>query len=290
MGNRWRIVGVALGALISVAVVRPAHPSSDGLVLKAGGFFEAEASQGGGGCEVPSIEGGIAVSSDQIGLWNTFGVPTSSYPFSRCEGWMEVINTQIGQGIDIEAIDIRLRIAGAKRFRQFVPTRNGFPTACRSLRKSRVFTGAHLFPLGTEPGFGNTGSGAPHVAFVQIMPMVNAQVVHCLREQYAALPSNVYVSFPLVIRATALGRNEDGSKVKSQPISFTLTLQHLCGNGRQDDLESCDPNAPQQCAAGLCDPESRTCTSDERRSCTTDADCNGTCLPQGDINECTCLF
>jgi hypothetical protein len=277
--------------LIAVAAGRSAYASSDGLVLKAGGFFEAEASLGGQ-CEIPSIEDGIPVNTDSMGLWNTLGIPTSSYPpFStRCLGWMQVINTQVGQGIDIEAIDIRLRIAGAGRFRQFVPTRNGFPTACRSLRRYKIFTGAHLFPLGSDPAFGNTGSGVPHVAFVQLMPMVNAQVFHCLREQYAALPSSTYVSFPLVIRATALGRNDDGSRVKSQPISYTLTLQHLCGNGRQDDFENCDPNAPGQCAAGVCDADSRTCTNDDDISCTTDADCNGTCLPQGDVNECTCLY
>ena len=78
--------------------------------------------------------------------------------------------------------------------------------------------------------------------------------------------------------------------MRSRPISFTLTLQHLCGNGRQDDFENCDPNAPGQCAAGSCDPTTRTCTNDDRIACSTDADCSGTCLPQGDVNECTCLF
>jgi hypothetical protein len=289
MRNRWRILGVAIGAVLVATMTRSAHASTAGLVLRAGGFFEASQSQGGQ-CEVPTISNGIAVSTAQMGLWNTFGVPTSSYPLTRCEGWMEVINNQTSQGISVEMIDLRYRIAGAGRFRQFVPTRNGFPTACRSLRRSKVFTGAHLFAVGSDPDLSQTGSGAPHIAFVQLMPMVNAQVFHCLREQYAALPSNVYTSFPLIVRATAIGRTDAGDIVRSQPISFTLTLQHLCGNGRKDDLEFCDPNAPGQCTFGLCDTDNNVCTLDDRIRCFSDLDCAGTCMPQGDVNECLCVF
>ena len=238
----------------------------------------------------PSAEEGILLNSDQIGLWTTGGVETTGYPLSPCGGWMELQNVMTTQGVSIDRVDIRLRIAGAGRFRQFVPTRNGFPTACRNLRKSTVFAGAHLFPLGTDPGFGNTGSGAPWVAFVNLFPMVDAQVIGCLREQYAGLPANVYTSFPLVIRMTAQGTTDSGQTLKSNAIKFTLTLQHFCGNGRVEESEQCDPNAPDQCNLGFCDPEERTCKGDSSVFCTTDADCQGRCLPEGDPQECSCLF
>jgi hypothetical protein len=203
---------------------------------------------------------------------------------------MELQNVMTSQGINIENVDIRLRIAGAGRYRQFVPTRNGFPTACRALRKAKVFTGAHLFPVGTDPSYGNTGSGIPHVAFINLFPMVSSQVVHCLREQYAALPSDLYVSFPLVIRAVATGVTENGERVRSNALQFTVTMLHLCGNGRIEDGEMCDPSAPNTCNVGPCNTQGGTCQGAPSIFCATDADCAGTCLPQGDPLECSCLF
>jgi hypothetical protein len=289
MRNRWSMLGMAL-ALIACAGTRPAHANSDGLSFRAVGFFDSEAASGGGTCQIPGIDSGIPVSSDTIGLWNTFGIPTIQWPGSSCDGWMELQNVMTAQGVSVNYVDIRLRIAGAGRFRSFVPTRNGFPTACRSLRKAKVFSGAHLFPVGTDPAFGNTGSGAAQVAFVNLFPMVSSQVIHCLREQYASLPSSTYVSLPLVIRATAVGRTDSGGTVKSNPIEFTLTLLHLCGNGRVDFGEVCDPNAPSTCGIGPCDTTAGTCRRDNQVVCATDADCGGTCLPQGDVNECTCGY
>jgi hypothetical protein len=267
----------------------PVQAGDDGLVLRAVGWFEAE-SAGSGECTVPSVDSGIPVSSDSMGLWNTFGIPTIAYPPTPCGGWMELQNVMTAQGVSILNVDLRLRIAGAGRYRQFVPTRKGFPTACRSLRKSKVFSGAHLFPLGTDPDFGNTGAGVGHLAFVNLFPMVSAQVFHCLREQYAALPSDLYVSFPLIIRAVATGITDNGDIVKSNPIQFTLNLRHLCGNARIDDGEECDPNAPASCSIGRCDPQTFTCTGDDEVSCVTDADCAGTCMAQGDPMECNCIY
>lgn len=289
MANRWSTLRAALAATMLTAAVVPAWAGDDGLVLRSAGFFEAESS-GSGECTIPAIDSGIPLSSDTMGLWNTFGIPTIMYPPSPCGGWMQVQNVMTSQGINIESVDLRLRIAGAGRYRQFVPTRKGFPTACRSLRRTKVFSGAHLFPLGTDPSFGNTGSGAAHVAFVNLFPMVNAQVIHCLREQYAGLPTDLYVSFPLVIRAVASGRTDSGDVVRSNPIQFTLTLRHLCGNARVDDGEQCDPNAPDTCSLGRCDPQGFTCAGDDSVSCVTDADCQGSCMPQGDPMECVCIY
>lgn len=289
MGNRWNGLRAALAAMMLVTWAGAVHAGSDGMSFRAVGFFEAE-SAGSGECAVPSIDSGVQVNSFTMGLWNTFGIPTIMYPTNICGGWMQLQNSMTAQGINVQNVDIRLRIAGAGRFRQFVPTRNGFPTACRSLRRTKVFTGAHLFPLGTDPDFGNTGSGAPHVAFVNLFPMVNSQVIHCLREQYASLPTDLYVSFPLIVRAVATGVTESGDTVKTNPIQFTLTLRHLCGNARIDDGERCDPNAPDTCFAGTCDPQGLTCTGNDDLPCTTDADCAGMCMPQGDPMECNCVY
>jgi hypothetical protein len=292
MNNRWKRLRAALAASVLIAAAGTAHagPPSDGLSLRAVGLFEAESSSGGSTCTVPSADEGILLNSDQIGLWTTDGAATRGYPLSACGGWMELQNVMTAQGVSIDRVDIRLRIAGAGRFRQYVPTRNGFPTACLSLRKSTIFAGAHLFPLGTDPTFGNTGSGEPHIAFVNLFPMVDAQVIGCLREQYAGLPANVYTSFPLIIRMIASGITDSGQQLKSNAIKFTLSLQHFCGNGRVDAAEQCDPNAPGQCDAAFCDPQERTCKGDSSIFCTTDADCQGRCLPEGDPNECSCLF
>ena len=289
MRNRWNTMGAALAAMVLVAGAGAAGASQDGLVLRAVGFFQAESS-GTGTCEIPNVNTGIPYSSDTIGLWNTFGIPTIQYPLSFCDGWMELQNVMTSQGVSIDRVDIRLRIAGANKYRQYVPTRNGFPTACRSLRHTAVFSGAHLFPVGTDPDFGNTGAGVGHLAFVNLFPMVNSQVIHCLREQYAALPTDVYVSFPLIIRAVASGVTDAGSRVTSNPLQLTLSMLHLCGNGRIEAGETCDPNAPNNCDVGPCDTQAGTCRGADTRSCQTDADCAGSCLPQGDVLECSCLY
>jgi hypothetical protein len=291
MANRWNTVRAALAAIMLVAGTQVAGANEDGLSLRAVGFFDSTSSGAGSACQVPTIDNGVPVSTDTIGLWDTFGVPTVQYPDDPCFGWMQLQNTMTSQGVSIEKIDIRLRIAGAGRFRQFVPTRNGFPTACRALRKSTVFSGAHLFPFGTDPSYGNTGSGVAHVAFVNLFPIVNAQVIQCLHEQYASLPADVYVSLPLIIRATASGVTDSGGHLKSNPLQFTLTLLHLCGNGRIEAGEQCDPAAPNTCQLGPCNVSSGTCQGGGGQvSCATDADCAGTCLPQGDPLECSCLF
>lgn len=292
MGNRW---GATMRAALALAMVmggamQARAGSSDGLVLRAAGFFDAEASDNGR-CEIPTIDSGIPVSSFEMGLWNTFGIPTRSYPQSSCEGWMELINNNISQGITITKVDIRLRIAGAGRFRRTVPTRKGWPTACRAERNAKIFAGAHLFPLATTPeGYGNTGSGVPHVAFVNLFPMVSPQAIDCLRSQYLDLAPDVFTSFPVIIRATATGVADDGTKYKSNPIRFTLTLYQFCGNGRVDNFEMCDPNAPNTCNAGACDPDNGACTVDSSIACSTDADCIGTCVARGQPAECTCVF
>jgi len=286
MGNRWNWLRAAFAVVILVAGTARAFVPDDGLSLRAVGFFEAESSGGGGTCTIPSATSGIPVASDIISLSSSI-----VYPPTICQGFVELQNTMTAQGVSIDRMEIRLRIAGANRFRQFVPTRKGFPTACRNLRNSTIFAGAHLFPVGTPPDFGNTGAGTPHLAFVQLLPMVDAQVLSCLREQYSGLPPNVYVSLPLVIRAVATGIADNGHTLKSNAIKFTLSLLHLCGNGRIDQGETCDPNGSDTCNVGPCDTTANICRdTDLTIFCQTDADCAGRCLPEGDPNECSCLY
>lgn len=268
MGNRWHVMRSALAVVMLVTLAGEARASEDGLVFRAVGFFDAEASGSGGTCQVPAVDSGIARSSDTIGLSNTFGIPTTQYPDSVCQGWLELANMMTSQGINVESVDLRLRLAGAKRFRQFMPIRNGFPTACRAYRRSKVFSGAHLFAFGTDPNFGNTGSGAANIAFVNLFPMVNAQVMSCLQTQLGTLPPDVFVSVPLLVKAVATGRTDNGGEVRTNSATFTLTLLRLCGNGRIDFGEECDPNASIDACVGIAT--------------------GSTCLPAGDPMECTC--
>lgn len=290
MRNRWNTMRAAVAAMTLVAGAGLARANTDGLVLRAAGFFQAESSSGTGTCTIPTISSGIPYSSDTLGLWNTFGVATVQYPQTFCDGWLQLQNNMIDQGVAIEYVDLRLRVAGAKSYRQYVPTRNGWPTACKSLRHSQIFSGAYLYGLGTDPSTVTTGSGQPNVAFVNLYPMVNAQVIECLREQYASLPTSVLATLPVVIRAVAHGTADNGSSYKSNPNQLTVNFLHLCGNGRVEFGEQCDPNASNTCNLGPCDVMAHTCSGDDKVGCTTDADCSGSCIAQGDPEECNCLF
>src|SRR4029453_14578937 len=90
----------------------------------------------------------------------------------------------------------------------------------------------------------NSSSGQANVAFLQLIPMVSPQLLHCLRSVYAGIYTDMFVSPPLVIRATAVGRADSGDVYRSNTARYTLTLRHTCGNGRVDDGEECDPIAP----------------------------------------------
>jgi hypothetical protein len=292
MGHRWQrlVVGV-LAAAALVAAGGRARASTDGLVLRAFGFFEGTFQNGT--CNVPNSSSGFVDAGTEMGLWNTFGIQTISFPdlgnpnARPCGGWIELTSALQNEGITVQYADINLRISGAGQFRQFVPTRNGFPSACRRLRKQRIFFPARLAPAGGDAG--NTGSGQSNAVFAQLLPMVSAQVIECLREQYTGLPTTVYTSFPLVIRAVVVGQADDGSNFRSNPLQYTLTLRHLCGNGRTDDGEECDPNGPNTCGADHCDTTAHTCMI-SGAACAGDAQCAGVCVPQNDPSECTCEY
>jgi hypothetical protein len=230
-------------------------------------------------------------------MWNTYGAQTLMFPdinqgfANPCGGWMQLQNNLLDQGIVIDRIALRFQVKGARRFRSMVPTRHGFPRACRKFRKTALFTGVRIDPInGQQP---SSVSGAPNTAFVQLLPMLSPQLLHCLRSQYAPLPTTVFVSLPLVITATAYGTSDAGDSFRSNPIRYTVSLRHTCGNGRIDDGEQCDPEGPSTCI-GLCDIAQGSavgkCTHDEAIGCRSDADCGGICEPQNNPSECTCVY
>lgn len=288
--------GLALGAVVAVlgtAVGASADNNPNGITFRAVGWFKGkgEITDESIKCETPTLGSAIADGTFALGLWNTYGFDTLYFPdingpFSNpCGGWLQLQNLMLEQAIIVERVDLRYRIPGARRFRELVPTRNGFPLACRQFRRETLYVGNRLDPVNSD--MESSGSGAPNVAFIQLVPLVTPQLIHCLRSQYAALPTTLYASLPLVIRATAHGIADAGDRFRSNTIAYTLNLRHTCGNGRVDDGEMCDPTATgttclASCVSGICEGTSLPCT--------TSADCVGTCLPGNDPSECTCVF
>jgi hypothetical protein len=273
MGHRLRrlVVGV-LAAAVLIAAGGRARANSDGLVLRAFGFFEGTFQQGT--CNVPNATSGFIDAGTEMGLVNTGGFQTISFPdlgnpFARpCGGYLQLTNSLTNEGINVLYADAKLKVQGAKQFAQQVPTRNGFPSACRQFRKQRIFFPARLGPIGGAQG--NSGSGESDVVFAQLLPIVPASTFECLREQYASLPTTQFTSFPLLIHVVVTGLSDDGSTFRSNALTYTLTLRHLCGNGRVDDFEECDPNAPPSITDNPCVVN------------------GGICVPPGDPAECTC--
>ena len=285
---------ILIGMLASMLTAGVVHASGDdALVFRAVGFYQGEAdiSEGSITCEVPNIQNAFVDNAYSMGLWNSFGVPTLSFPDQNnpfgdpCGGWLQLRNNMMVNGINLERVELKLRIPGAGRFSNEVPTRKGFPLACRQFNKVKIFTGARMDPVDSTTQVSN--SGAPNVAFVQLLPMVSPQLINCLRSQYTPLPTDVLSSIPLVIQAKAVGRADDGEVYRTNTIRYTLTLRHVCGNGRLDDGEECDPNAPNTCFLGVC--QDGECGA-SGFPCFSDADCIGSCSAAGDPFECNCVF
>lgn len=284
----------ALVAAVMLAA-GPLHAGNNpnGIVFRAVGWFAGEAEISGGQikCEIPDTASAISEGAFSFGLWSTFGFPSlffpdQNHPFANpCGGWIQMQSSLVDQGIVIEQVELRYAIPGAGRFRQFVPTRRRFPIACRDFRSATLFLGNRLNPSNGMDE--NSSSGAPNVAFIQMIPMVSPQLLQCLRDQYAGLSTDLFVSMPLVVRATAVGRADSGEVYRSNTIRYTLTLRHTCGNGRVDDGELCDPNAPNTCG-GIC--QDGVCSQSTSLGCTTDADCTGTCVAPDDPSECICVY
>ena len=295
---KLRHASVLVAVLVTVLSAGPgrADNNPNGMVFRAVGWFKgkAEITQGRINCEIPNVSNAISEGSFVLGLWNTFGRPTLYFPDinsefgNPCGGWIQLQNNLLDQGLNLEQIELRYKIPGAGRFRRVgVQTLNQFPAACRQLRRETQFVGNRLSPSNSTQD--TSSSGAPNVAFVEMLPLVTPQLVSCLRTQYAALSTDVFSSLQLIIRATAVGQSDSGTTYRSNPISYSLTLRHTCGNGRVDDGEQCDasPLAPNTCI-GVC--SGGHCSQADGVPCTVDSDCLGTCMPQNTPSECLCVY
>lgn len=290
--------GVIATAFVAGTLLAPALAlaSDAGLVFRANGFYKGEEdiSDDQIQCEVPVVGNAIADGNFQMGMWLTFRSQTISFPnrnlsfANPCGGWIQLQNNMLSNGINVTRVDLKYKVRGLSGLRGAVPTRKGFPLACRELRTQKIFAGTRLDPINSinEP----SGSGQPNVGFVQLLPMVSAQVFRCLWDQYATLGPDVFSSLQLVIKARARGVADDGSKYQSNTVNYTLDLRHLCGNGRIDDGEECDanPEAPNTCGLGACQ-EDGFC-DDGPIPCFSDQDCLGTCTAQGVPTECNCVY
>jgi hypothetical protein len=282
-----------IGVLMLASGPAWAERNPNGQVFSAVGFWKgkSEVTAGQIKCEIPTISSAIADGAFAMGLWNTYGFqtlyfPDINQPFANpCGAWLQLRSNIRDQGLNIQHIELSYRIPGANRFRQFVVTRSNFPVACRELRRDTIFTGMRLSPVNSTEE--NSGSGAPNVGFLQVIPLVSPQMFACLRQQYAGIPTDVLVSMPLVIRAVVVATADSGKTYQSNPAKYTLNLRHTCGNGRLDDGEECDPNAPQPC---LSECLGGFCANDSSRACTSPVDCAGTCVAPDNPSECICLF
>jgi hypothetical protein len=293
---RTKRVGWAVAAVLGV--LGAAVPAAGFDSFRAVGWFKGKSqiSDGAVRCEIPTTTSGISDGTFSMGLWSTFGESFLAFPDANsafanpCGGFLHLQNNLLAQGITVERVALTFRVLGAKRFRQFVPTRNGLPVACRPFRKQTLFTGAYLGPANSTT---ETPSGAPNSVLIQLLPMVSSNLVGCLRSQYGPVPTDVLSSITLKILATAVGTSDAGDEFRSNTLGYALSLRHTCGNGRVDDGEICDPAATNTCTGFCAIASGETtgiCSGNDLVLCRSDVDCFGTCLGGNSPEECTCLY
>lgn len=298
--GRGMVLAAVLATALGVGSAAAESSNPNGLVFRALGFYrgEQDISEESIRCEIPTVEGAIAEGTFTMGLWNTFGIPNFHFPdegnpvANPCGVWIQLQNNLTTAGINLTKIKLKYRVAGARRVRQFVPTQNGWPVACRPFRKETLFLGGRMNPAASDEE--TSISGRPNATLIELFPLVSANQFVCLRGQYGGVPVDALPSIPLVITATAYGTADDGSTYKANPIDYTLNLRHSCGNGRLDDRELCDPLAPGNPCVGFCSILSGEtfgfCSQDVSVLCQTDADCQGTCSGSNNPTECACIY
>lgn len=292
--------------LAAMLVAGPVRAGDDGLVLRATGWYQgvASISEDAITCQIPNVTSAFPDNTYVIGLSNTFGIETSHFPDDTnpfgnpCGGWVQAWNSMTTQGINIDRIETKYKIAlGNKRFGRtgLVPMRNSFPLACRQLRRQKLFLGTRLEPNDPLAPPSSNG-GRPNTAFIQVFPQYSADLISCIRDEFIALPPEAFVSLPLVAKSKIYGRADNGDRFRSNTIRYTLTLMHSCGNGRIDNFEECDLSvtapgggpAVQCTSRALC--AGTTCLENPGRACLSDADCIGTCGDPDTSSECACFY
>lgn len=294
MERRTAVRRLALVAVLTLGVTA-ARAGDDGLVLHANGWYQGKSdiSDQQIKCEVPTVTSAISDGAHAMGIWNTYGVQTLFFPDTSngfanpCGGWLQLQNNSLYEGLTLDVVKLKMRIQGARRWRQLVPTRAGLPSACAAMRRTPLFAGLRLDPYQSPP---HSNSGSSNVVFFQAVPMVRTELIHCLRSQYNDLDTAVFTDFPLVIEATAYATSDSGSRYRSNTVRYTLNLRHTCGNGRADDGEECDPGNTDTaiCNGGIC--KDGECSLAKGVPCADASDCVGSCLARGGVNECTCAY
>src|SRR5438477_6833778 len=176
--GRGMLVVAVLAALLAAGAAR-ADNNPNGMAFRAAGWFrgKSQTSTEGITCEIPTVASAIADGSFETGLWNTFGFQTLYFPDlnnpfgNPCGVWVELQNNLLDQAIQVDHIALHYKILGARRFRQFVPARNGFPIACRQLRIHTLFIGAVINPINSD--IDHWCSGPANGTFMQMVSFVS---------------------------------------------------------------------------------------------------------------------
>jgi len=290
-----QVAAVALAAVLVTVGSAVGDNNPNGTVFRAVGWFKgkAEISADQIKCEIPTISSAIGEGSFALGLWNTYGRATIYYPDinnpfgNPCGVWIQLQNNLLDQGIQLDHIELRYKIKGARRFSGVVPTHKGFPRACAPFRHDTHFVGARMDPVNSSNT--TSDSGAPNVAFIEMLPLVSPELFDCLRAEYVGRAASLFVSLPLIVRATAVGTSDTGDTFRSNTIAYTLNLRHSCGNGRVDDGEVCDPTTPFNSCVDVC--QSGTCSQSGLPCDPVSNPCPlGACTPQDIPSECVCVF
>jgi hypothetical protein len=190
-----------------------------GMSFRAVGLFQGEVEEGR--CKVPittqaiaDVSGSIcrdATSFDSVAGSSSF--PTIMWPdwgnlFGNfCGGFLWLQNNMINQAVNVFKVRVRYRIPG-----------RGFPVLCRAQRRFNLWGGARVNPVNS---FNENPFGQVNAVLTQLLPIYSPQLFNCFRD-----PARGNVAAPVTVVATlqAVGYRDDGRKIKSNKLKYSLTL------------------------------------------------------------------
>ena len=211
-------ITVLLGELLLAAPAPALMSNPNGIIFRAIGIFQGEVQEGQ--CKVPTATQLIAdvsnhICRDATEIVTTDGTsvfPTRMFPELQsfgnfCGGFLGLQNSLINQAINVFRVKIRYRIPG-----------RGFPILCRGQRKFNNFVGARLDPVNS---FNPAPFCAVNQSYLQLLPIYSAQLLDCLRDP---LRGNVPAPVTIVAKIRALATLDDGRKIRSNRVRYSLTL------------------------------------------------------------------